>query len=129
MTHQDLIRRAESIELELDNHSRCYGLDDTHVLDFRVIGLGRERDGGEPRGLHVHLAILQYFPADDDATEGYEETDVLAEIPAQVLIRFAEMKTTIDRWMAGELAELPPSTKTPPAKHRRYAGRRLLRRR
>ena len=127
MTYEDLQALARSFDEKLTQACRCYAIDDKHVVDVEVRGMSLPREGKEPH-LFVQLRIFEIFPTDED-TQDFEECDDLNALAPATIVRFAEIKATVDSWKAGTLLELPPSTTTLPVYRRRPARLHRMHRR
>jgi hypothetical protein len=120
MTYKDLQKITISFEDQIAQAAKCYAIGDKYVADVQIAGMSRVHDGQEVQlfQLLVQLRLLEIFPADGDMTEGFEECE-LHDLPPAVLVKFAEIKGTVDAWKAGTMPDLPPSTHASPTHRRR----------
>lgn len=128
-TFSDLRSALIATTAHFERHDRLYKLTDTFALE--VLTTPKHIHSHEPDGtpvdgwdIAVSMALLEYAPATEDLTAGYDEVDDIAKMPAQVLARLAEVKGTVDAWVKGDLADLPISTINEAPRCRFARGRR-----
>ena len=108
MLNSNLKKQWQEMVLALKASERFYSLDDNHAIHVEL-NVGRF----EAERLTAHCLLYERIEEKrgDEVLVDWDCID-LDSLPARLLGRVVEIKTTIERWNANELDELPPSTTT-----------------
>lgn len=108
MQNTQLKKMWTEMVLALKQSERFYALDDNHAVHVEL-NVGRF----DEHRLTGHVAIMAKVEEKrgDEVEIDWDHID-MESLPARLLGRVVEIKTTVERWNAGELEDLPPSTIT-----------------
>lgn len=128
MQYKLLKQMFVSLISAVTDHQRFYALDDNHIAVVRLsgyIGIDAEPDDRVPGICVLRRHVDQ---RGDDQEINWEAVD-LENLPARHLVRFAELRGTVEKWIAGDIDDLPASTVADPLKDEERGGRGRRRRR
>lgn len=110
MQYKLLKQMLASLSNTLMENQRCYALDDNHVALLTLGGYLHaevEPDDHRPPRLNIYQRHVEQ--RGDEKEISWESID-LESLSGRHLVQFAELRGMVEKWVAGELDELPIST-------------------